>query len=158
MITREMIRNGFESGTVSIEEEYAGCIGICCRIGDNAFYFLGSEDDDLTKEEYWESYTLDMTIDMIFNILKDVEYAEEYGLDETELDYYTSVLAYQPNETKIYMNGERKMLYVAVKWKDGTVTHRTYNDLYVLEKQYTETEIREIYKNNPDVEYINIAK
>lgn len=44
MITREMIRNGFESGTVSIEEEYAGCIGICCRIGDNAFYFLGSED------------------------------------------------------------------------------------------------------------------
>lgn len=59
MITREMIRNGFESGTVSIEEEYAGCIGICCRIGDNAFYFLGSEDDDLTKEEYWESYTLE---------------------------------------------------------------------------------------------------
>ena len=51
MITREMIRNGFESGTVSIEEEYAGCIGICCRIGDNAFYFLGSEDNDLTKEE-----------------------------------------------------------------------------------------------------------
>lgn len=31
------------------------------------------------------------------------------------------------------------MLYVAVKWKDGTVTHRTYNDPYVLEKQYTET-------------------
>jgi hypothetical protein len=56
------------------------------------------------------------------------------------------------------MNGERKMLYVAVKWKDETVTHRTYNDPYVLEKQYTETEIREIYKNNPDVEYINIAK
>lgn len=64
MITREMIRNGFESGTVSIEEEY------------------------------WESYTLDMTIDMIFNILKDVESAEEHGLDEAELDYYTSVLAY----------------------------------------------------------------
>ena len=101
MITREMIRNGFESGTVSIEEEYAGCIGICCRVGDNAFYFLVSEDNDLTKEEYWESHTLDMTIDMIFNILKDVESAEEHGLDETELDYYTSVLAYQPNETKI---------------------------------------------------------
>lgn len=50
------------------------------------------------------------------------------------------------------------MLYIAVKWKDGTVTHRTYNDPYVLERQYTKTEIREIYKNNPDVEYINIAK
>ena len=50
----------------------------------------------------------------------------------------------QENETKIYMNGERKMLYIAVKWKDGTVTHRTYNDPHVLERQYTETEIREI--------------
>lgn len=33
-----------------------------------------------------------------------------------------------------------------------------YDILNKLEKQYTETEIREIYKNNPDVEYINIAK
>jgi len=72
----------------------------------------------------------------------------------------------QENETKIYMNGERKMLYIAVKWKDGTVTHRTYKigrrqlETILQEKGflYTETEIREIYKNNPDVEYINIAK
>ena len=67
-----------------------------------------------------------MTIDMIFNILKDVESAEEHGLDETELDYYTSVLAYQPNETKIYMNGERKMLYVAVKWQLGKYNRLPY--------------------------------
>ena len=57
------------------------------------WHLLGSEDDNLTKEEYCKSYTLDMTIDMIFNILKDVESAEEHGFDETELDYYTSVLA-----------------------------------------------------------------
>lgn len=49
MITKEVIRNGFENGTISIEEEYAGCTGTCCRIGDNAFYFIGSEDADLTK-------------------------------------------------------------------------------------------------------------
>lgn len=96
MITKEMIKNGFEAGTVSIEDEYACCSGICCRIGDNAFYFIGSifdEDVDLTKEEYWKSYTLDMTIDMIYNILKNVESAEEHGIDCTELDYYQSVLA-----------------------------------------------------------------
>lgn len=92
MITREMIKKGFKNGIISIEDDYAGCIGICCRIGDNAFYFLGSEDDNLTKEEYWESYTLDMTIDMIFNILKDVESAEENGIDCVELDYYEAVL------------------------------------------------------------------
>ena len=42
--------------------------------------------------KYWESYTLDMTIDMIFNILKDVESAEEHGLDDLEIGYYESVL------------------------------------------------------------------
>ena len=47
---------------------------------------------NLTKEEYWESYTLDMTIDMIFNMLKDVESAEENGIDCVELDYYEAVL------------------------------------------------------------------
>ena len=92
MITKEAIRNGFENGTISIEEEYAGCTGICCRIGDNAFYFIGSEDADLTKEEYWKSYTLDMTINMIFNVLKSVEAAEENGIDHTELACYESVL------------------------------------------------------------------
>lgn len=34
-----------------------------------------------------------ITREMIFNILKDVESAEEHGLDENELDYYISVLA-----------------------------------------------------------------
>ena len=92
MITRDMIKNGFENGIISIEEEYEGCIGICCKIGDNAFYFIGSEDDSLTKEEYWKAYTLDMTVDMIFDILKNSNSAEENGLDDWELGYYESVL------------------------------------------------------------------
>ena len=35
----------------------------------------------------------EMTIDMLYDILKDVESAEENGLDSTELDYYESVLS-----------------------------------------------------------------
>lgn len=54
MITREIIKNGFANGIISIENNYAGCLGICCKIGDNAFYFMDSEDNNLTKEEYWE--------------------------------------------------------------------------------------------------------
>ena len=92
MITKEMIENGFKTKCISIEYEYAGCIGLCCRIGDNAFYFIGSNDDSLTKEEYWKAYTLDMTVDMIFDILKDSESAEGNGLDDWELGYYESVL------------------------------------------------------------------
>ncbi len=55
MITRDMIKNGFENGTISIEEKYSECIGICCKIGEMAFYFLGLEDENITKEEYWKS-------------------------------------------------------------------------------------------------------
>ena len=66
MITKKTIKNGFEKGVISIEDDYAGCLGACCRIGDNAFYFIDAEDAYLTKEEYWKSYTLNMTINMIF--------------------------------------------------------------------------------------------
>lgn len=51
MITKEAIKNGFEKGVISIEDDYAGCLGACCRIGDNAFYFIDAEDAYLTKEE-----------------------------------------------------------------------------------------------------------
>lgn len=93
MITREMISNGFKNKVISIEDDYAGCLGICCKIGDIAFYFLGSEDENLTKVEYWKAYTLDMTINMIFDILKDFESAKKTGLDDFEISYYESVLA-----------------------------------------------------------------
>lgn len=88
----EAIKNGFEKGVISIEDDYAGCLGACCRIGDNAFYFIDAEDAYLTKEEYWKSYTLNMTINMIFNVLKNVEAAEENGIDYAELAYYEAVL------------------------------------------------------------------
>ena len=95
MITRDMIANGFARNLISIEDEFGGCIGVCCRIGDNAFYFLDVENSDLSVEEYWKLYTLDMTIDMLYNVLKDVESAEENGLDRIEFGYYESVLKYQ---------------------------------------------------------------
>lgn len=53
---------------------------------------MGSKDDSLTKEEYWKAYTLDMTVDMIFDILKDSNSAEKNGLYDWELGYYESVL------------------------------------------------------------------
>ena len=92
MITREMIENGFENENVSIEMNLYGCVGICCRIGDNAFYFIDYNDDILSKEQYWNSYTLEKTIDMIFDILKNKDSAEENGIDEDEWLYYKAVL------------------------------------------------------------------
>lgn len=93
MITRKMIQNGFNNGNISIEDEFGGCVSLCCRIADNAFYFVGMEDEDLTAEEFLKSYTMDEIIDMIYDILKDVESAEENGIDSTELNYYESILS-----------------------------------------------------------------
>lgn len=90
MITKDMIKRGFENGIISIEEEYGGCLGICCKIGHMAFYF--TEDSNLTKYEYWKAYTLDMTINMILNVLKDSKSAKENGINDPELSYYESVL------------------------------------------------------------------
>lgn len=91
MITREMIQNGFKKGHMSIEDAFERCISLCCRIGDNAFYFAGMV-SDLTAKEYLEAYTMEEVVDRLYNILKDVESAEKNGLDCVELEYYESIL------------------------------------------------------------------
>ena len=50
------------------------------------------------------------------------------------------------------------MFDVSIKWKDGTVTHDAYNDPYMIDRHYTESEIKDIYKDNPDIDYIFIKK
>ena len=88
MITKEAIKNGFEKGVISIEDDYAGCLGACCRIGDNAFYFIDAEDAYLTKEEYWKSYTLNMTINMIFSKML----RQQKKMELTMLNWHTTRL------------------------------------------------------------------
>lgn len=93
MITREMIQNGFDNGNISIEDKFGGCINLCCRIADNAFYFAGMEDEDLTAEEFLKSYTMNEIVDMLYGILKDTKSAGDNGIYSTELNYYESVLS-----------------------------------------------------------------
>ena len=56
------------------------------------------EDENLTVEGYWKSYTVDMTIDMLYEILKDIESAENNGLDEGEWEYYKVLLMWAIKE------------------------------------------------------------
>lgn len=71
---------------------HAGCLGICCRIGDNAFYFAGSEAETLTKEAYLETFSTEETIDMIYNVLKTAGSAEDNGIYDDEYNYYRAML------------------------------------------------------------------
>lgn len=91
MITKEMIQNGFDAGIISIEDSFEGCISLCCRIWDNAFYFAGKE-GDLTIEEYFKIHTMDDVINTLYAILKDASSAEEHGLDEGEWNVYSAIL------------------------------------------------------------------
>ena len=92
MITKEMISNGLKNGLISIEDSYGGCLGICCKIGDMSFYFAGWKGTNLLLDEYWEFYTQEETVDMIYNVLKDSNAAELNGLDDWEFSYYESIL------------------------------------------------------------------
>lgn len=92
MITKDMIKAGFESGRISIENEYAGCMSLCCRVGDNAFYFAGNEFDNMTAKEYKESHTADEIVDVVYDVLKDSDTAEANGLDDTEYFIYETIL------------------------------------------------------------------
>lgn len=93
MITKEKIRNGFKNHIISIESKFGGCISLCCRIGEYAFYFLDFEGEALTRDTYWKKHTLEKTVEMIYKILKDEQSAEENGLDLAELEYYDTVLS-----------------------------------------------------------------
>lgn len=92
MISKEMIKKGFKTGKMSIEDAFEGCIGLCCRIGDVAFYFASGEDAGLTAKEFCSTYTSDAIANKLHEALKDKETAEEYGLDEDEYSYYESIL------------------------------------------------------------------
>ena len=92
MITREMIQNGFNNGSVSIEDYFAGCTSLCCRIADTAFYFVDPTEADLTAKEYLESHTTDEIVDALYAVLNNVGSAELYGLDVGEWEFYKAVL------------------------------------------------------------------
>ncbi len=87
MITKKMIRDGLKKGLVEIIDangEY-GCYGIVCKICDNAFYFAGSEAEEMTLDEYLKEYSRDDLVDQItYYLNKDgglrSEFPDEYLL------------------------------------------------------------------------------
>lgn len=82
-ITKSMIRNGYKNGIIFlISNPNDGCIA--AQIGDNWFYFAGSENENMTVEEYKEEYTSEEIVDYIFTVL-DSDFKTEF---EDEYLYY----------------------------------------------------------------------
>ena len=96
MTFKEMIHKGLCDGVVKvIQNPNDDCIS--CQIGQFWFYFIGSEDENLTPDEVYESYTKENLADMIYSTLKDMEknnfadvdyckgYLEEYYKNNPEV-------------------------------------------------------------------------
>lgn len=92
ILTKKEIENGFKTCLIKINDSVYGCIGICCQIGENAFYFLDGKEDSLSISNYWEVYSLEETVDMIWTILKNETTAEENAIYDYEYEYYVDVL------------------------------------------------------------------
>lgn len=79
----DLIYRGIKQNVVKfIENPNDGCIA--CEIGDYWFYFIGSEDENMTSSEVMESYTCDELIELIYGAMIE--------LDDTEINYYLSYI------------------------------------------------------------------
>lgn len=82
-ITRQMVEDGYREELIYlINNPLDGCIA--AQIGDNWFYFAGSENENMTVDEYEAEYTFDEIIDHIFDVL-DSDFKTEF---EDEYWYY----------------------------------------------------------------------
>lgn len=105
MTLKEMILKGLCDGTVKIiSNPNDNCIA--CQIGEFWFYFIGSEDEHLTPDTVYESYTKEQLTEMISSTLQDMEKNE---FDEVE--YYKSFL----EEKYIPSNDVNMILWDALK-------------------------------------------
>lgn len=98
MKLKDMIFKGLCDGTVAIiSNPNDDCI--TCQIGDNWFYFIGSEYEDLTPDEVYESFTKEDLTNMIYNTLESFKNDDDF-IDE--FNYYQSILEenYQQKELK----------------------------------------------------------
>lgn len=82
-ITRQMVEDGYREELIYlINNPNDGCIAT--QIGDNWFYFAGSENEEMTVDEYEAEYTFDEIVDYIFDVL-DGDFKTEF---EDEYWYY----------------------------------------------------------------------
>lgn len=122
MTLKEMILKGLCDGTVKIiSNPNDNCIA--CQIGEFWFCFIGSEDEHLTPDAVYESYTKEQLTEMIYSTLQDME-KNEFD----EVGYYKSFL----EEKYIPSNDVNMLLWNTLKQHRGhkvnIVSYGDWND------------------------------
>ena len=91
LITKDMIKEGYSKGIIAVVDDAQkyGCDGICCMIGNNAFYFDFFGTSNYTKaSDYIENTGINRVIDQIYEALDKcirIEFEDEY-------EYYYLIL------------------------------------------------------------------
>lgn len=84
---KNLVVKGLEQSIVIIDDftfkNEFGMMGIGCKIGDYAFYFGGSEVEDMSLDDY--DFTIEESADMITNVIYDMYFDPE---TTTEALYY----------------------------------------------------------------------
>lgn len=96
IITKEMIKSGIKAGLITFVPDPNADHGTVCKIGDNWFYFGGTEGEKCSPEEYTKNVPEDDIIDEIFETLESNRQAgrgdyEFWG----EYNYYYHILMYR---------------------------------------------------------------
>lgn len=91
MISYEKILEGLILGDIVIQESKGGCLGLCCTIGTQSFYF-SNEDVDTPVRDYLAKHDNTEIARQLVSVIGDRKTAEENGLDEYEYDYFCTVL------------------------------------------------------------------
>ena len=90
MITREMVRRGYETGLITLADAPDGD-EVVCRIGDCWFYFWnGDHGLSETKESFIRNFTKDEIIEAIWQGLE--TFHELWGQLRMEYEYYDAIL------------------------------------------------------------------
>lgn len=81
-----LLKIAFKKGIAKLIENdlNLGILGVGCKIGEGAFYFLSSEDEELSIKQVKENYTDEMLYEQIVQAIID--------LDDEESSYYLSIL------------------------------------------------------------------
>ena len=95
-----LVIKGLEQNIVIVDEftleDGFGMIGIGCKIGDYAFYFGGSEVEDMSLGEY--DFTIEESADMITNVIYEMYFDPENTFEALYYYYYLKENVKLPKE------------------------------------------------------------
>lgn len=91
-ITKDILLKGLQNGTVTLQNGVGDISGLACRIGNNAFFFAGTEGDKVSARTWKKQHTLEETAQWLHDVLRTQDTALDNGLEKDEYAEYLAIL------------------------------------------------------------------